>query len=133
MLEPGDLNILAIVIAAVAKFLIGGAWFSKMLFGELWLKETALKPEAFGNPRNAMMIGFALCLLISFSFAVLLQIMPLDLRESIAVGVIIALGITSAQTGLSFIFENRSLKLFLIYATQSVAEFVSVVLILKLI
>ncbi|MCP5382687.1 MAG: DUF1761 domain-containing protein [Kordiimonadaceae bacterium] len=132
MLELGDLNYLAIIIAAIAKFLVGGSWFSKLLFGRLWLKVTALKPEEMGNPRNAMMIGFGLCLLVSFSFAVLLAILQIDLKSSLAVAIIIAIGISSAQTGLSFAFENRPLKLFLIYAAQSVVEFVTVVLILKL-
>ena len=132
MLELGDLNYLAIIIAAIAKFIVGGAWFSNVLFSRVWLKETALKPEDMGNPRNAMMIGFGLCFLVSFSFAIVLTLLQLDLKSSLAVAIIIAIGISSAQMGLSFAFENRSLKLFLIYAAQSVVEFATVVLILKL-
>jgi hypothetical protein len=64
--------------------------------------------------------------------AILFQIMALDLRTTLAVTVIMALGVTSAQMGLSFAFEDRSLKLFLIYATQCVKEFVIVALILNL-
>lgn len=132
MLDISELNFISILLAAVVKFIVGGLWFSKVLFGDLWLKETNQKMEELGSPRNAMIIGFALCLLVSFSFAVLMQMLALDLRSSIAIAVIVAIGITSAQTGLSFAFEGRSLKLFLIYATQCVAEFVVVVLILKL-
>ena len=69
---------------------------------------------------------------LSFSFSVILQMLALDVRSSIAVAVIIAIGITSAQLGLSFSDEGRNVKLFLIYAMQSVAEFVIVVLILSL-
>ncbi len=132
MLDIGNLNFIAILLAAVAKFMVGGLWFSKMLFGEQWLKECGLKAEDLGSPRDAMIIGFGTCLLVSFSFAVILQIMALDLRSAIAVGVITAVGITSAQIGLSYAFEGRSLKLFLIYATQCVAEFTVVVLILSM-
>lgn len=132
MLDIGELNYLAILLAALAKFFIGGLWFSKMLFGQLWLQEVGLKEEELGSPRNALITGFGLCLLVSFSFAVLLQMMALDLRSSIAVAVIVAIGITSAQLGLSYAFEGRTVKLFLIYATQSVAEFAAVVLILGL-
>ena len=132
MLDFAELNFIAILLAAVAKFLLGGLWFSKILFGQMWLKETGLKEEELGNPKNALIIGFGLCLLVAFSFAVLLQMMALDLRSSLAVAVIVAIGITSAQIGLSFAFESRTLKLFLIYATQCVAEFVAVVLILNL-
>ena len=96
------------------------------------LTETGLKEEELGSPKNAMMIGFGCCLMVAFSIAVLLQIMALDLRSALSVAVILAIGVTSAQLGLSFAFESRSLKLFLIYATQCVAEFVAVVLILSL-
>jgi hypothetical protein len=58
--------------------------------------------------------------------------MALDLRTSLAVTVIMALGVTMAQMGLSFAFEGRSLRLFLIYATQCVTEFVIIALILNL-
>lgn len=132
MLDIGELNFIAILLAAVAKFIVGGLWFSKLLFAELWLKETGRKMEDLGSPRDALIIGFALSLLVSFSFAVLMQMLALDLRASIAAAVIVAIGITSAQIGLSFAFDERSLKLFLIYATQCVAEFIVVVLILKL-
>lgn len=132
MLDIGALNFLAILLAAMAKFIIGGFWFSKMLFGQMWLDEVDLKEEELGSPKNAMIIGFGLCLLVSFSFAALLQMLALDLRSSVAVAVIVAIGITSAQLGLSFAFEGRSLKLFLIYAIQCVAEFAAVVLILGL-
>ncbi len=132
MLDLGSLNYFAILLAGLAKFVIGGLWFSPLLMGNQWLKETGLKQDELGSPRDAMLTGFAICLLVSFSFAILLQMLALDLRSAIAVGVIIAIGITSAQMGLSFPFEGRSLKLFLIYATQCVAEFIAVVLILSL-
>jgi len=132
MLNFEDLNFLAILLAAVAKFFVGGLWFLKVLFGQLWLKEPGPKEEELGSPKNALIIGFGACLIVAFSFAVLLQMMVLDLRSGIAVAVILAIGVTSAQLGLSYAFEGRSLKLFLIYATQCVAEFVVVMLILIL-
>ncbi len=132
MLDLGSLNYLAILLAGVAKFFIGGLWFSPMLFGDLWLKETGLKKEELESPRDALLSGLFIALLVSFSFAILLQMLALDLRSAMAVGVIIAIGITAAQIGLSFPFEGRGLKLFLIYATQCVAEFIAVVLVLSL-
>ncbi|MDG1995495.1 MAG: DUF1761 domain-containing protein [Emcibacteraceae bacterium] len=132
MLSFTELNFLAIILATIAKFMVGGLWFSKILFGAAWLQEVGLKEEELGSPKNALMIGFGTCLLVVFSMAVLFQIMALDLRTALAVTVIMALGITSAQFGLAFAFEGKSLKLFLIYATQCVAEFVVVALILNL-
>lgn len=132
MLSIGELNFLAILLAAVAKFMVGGLWFSPFLFGKDWLIETGLKEEELGSPKQAMITAFALCLLVSFSLAVLFQIMALDIRTTLAVTVIIAIGVTCAQMGMSYAFEGRSLKLFLIYATQCVAEFMAMALILTL-
>ncbi len=132
MLDFASLNFLAILLAAVAKFFVGGLWFSKLLFGDMWLKETGLKQEELGSPRNALLIGFGCCLLVAFSFAVLLQMLALELRYALSATVILAIGITSAQLGLSYAFEGRSIRLFLIYTTQCVAEFMVVVLILSL-
>ena len=47
MLSFSELNYLAIVLATIAKFMVGGLWFSKMLFGNAWLAEVGLKDGAF--------------------------------------------------------------------------------------
>lgn len=132
MLDIGALNYLAILSAGVAKFLVGRIWFSKIFFDTLWLQELGVSNKPYGSFSNRLLTKFGLCLLVSFSFSVILQMLALDVRSSIAVAVIIAIGITSAQLGLSFSDEGRNVKLFLIYAIQSVAEFVIVVLILSL-
>ncbi len=132
MLSFSELNFLVIIVATIAKFMVGGLWFSKMLFGQAWLEEVGLKEEELGSPRNALLIAVGTCFLVVFSMAIMFQIMALDLRTALAVTIIMALGITSAQMGLSFAFEGRKLRLFLIYATQCVTEFVIIALIINL-
>jgi len=132
MLDIGALNYLAILLAGGAKFFVGGLLFSKIIFDTLWLQELGISNKSYVSFINKLLARFGLCLLVSFSFSVLLQMLALDLRSSIAVAVIVAIGITSAQLGLSFSYDGRNIKLFLIYAIQSVAEFVIVVLILCL-
>lgn len=132
MLSFSELNFIAILLATIAKFMVGGLWFSKILFGQAWLEEVGLKEDELGSPRNAMLIAMGTCFLVVFSMAIMFQIMALDLRTALAVTVIMALGVTSAQMGLSFAFEGRNLRLFLIYATQCVTEFVIVALIINL-
>lgn len=112
--------------------MVGGLWFSKLLFGESWMEEVGLKVEELTDPRKPMVIAFLGGLFVSFSMAILLNIMALDLRTSLAVVVILAIGISSAQSAQSFAFEGRSMRLYLIYATQTVAEFLVVAAILLL-
>lgn len=132
MLNFDDLNFLAIILAAVAKMFIGGMWFSKILFGQLWLEETGLKMEELGDPKKPMIMSMVSGLLFTFTVAVVFSFVSMDLISSLALAVILAIGISAAQALPSFAFEGRSLKLYLIYATQYVAEFVTVVLVLKL-
>ena len=132
MLSFSELNFLVIIVATIAKFMVGGLWFSKMLFGQALLEEVGLKEEELGSPRNALLIAVGTCFLVVFSMAIMFQIMALGLRTALAVTVIMALGVTSAQMGLSFAFEGRKLRLFLIYATQCVTEFVIIALIINL-
>lgn len=132
MLNFEELNILAIILAAVAKMFIGGLWFSKILFGQMWLEETGLKMEDLTDPKKPMIISMLSGLLFTFTVAVIFSFVSLDLISSLALAVILAIGISAAQALPSFAFEGRSLKLYLIYATQYVTEFVAVVFILKL-
>ncbi len=127
-----DINYVAVLIAAVAKFIVSGLWFSKFLFAKDWLIETKLKIEDLGSPRNAMIIAFLSNLLFAFTLAMILSVINVDLRTSLGFAVIMAIGVTAAQTAPSFAFEGRSLRLYLIYASQYVVEFITVTLILIL-
>ena len=40
-----EINWIAVVVAAVACFLLGGLWYSKALFGKAWQRETGLTDE----------------------------------------------------------------------------------------
>ncbi|MBT5186886.1 MAG: DUF1761 domain-containing protein [Kordiimonadaceae bacterium] len=132
MVNFEELNFLAILLAAVGKFIVGGMWFSKILFGALWLQETGLKMDELGDSKKPMIITMISGILFVFTVAVLLSMMTLDLTSAIAIAVIMAIGISGAQSLPSFLFEGRPMKLYLIYATQYVAEFVVVVSILTL-
>ncbi len=132
MLNFMELNFIAILIAAIAKFMIGVLWFSGLLFGKLWMAEVGLKVENLTSPRNPMIIAFLCNLLFAFTVAVIFSLLSLDFLGAVTIAVIIAIGISAAQMAPSFAFEGRSLKLFLIYATLYVTEFVAVACILTL-
>ena len=54
-----EFNIWAVLVAALASFVLGGLWYSPMLFGKAWQRETGLSDEklAGGNmARNTTII-----------------------------------------------------------------------------
>lgn len=132
MLNFEELNFIAIIVATLAKNVIGGLWYSKYLFSNIWLAETGLKMQTLGDPKKAILLSVLSGLLFSFTVGVILSIMSLDLRTSLAIGVIMAIGISGAQMLPSYAFEGRSFKLYLIYTTQYVVEFIAVILVLSL-
>ena len=44
-----NLNWLAIIAGAVSAFVLGGLWYSPLLFAERWMKETGITEESTKN------------------------------------------------------------------------------------
>ncbi|HQU56998.1 MAG TPA: DUF1761 domain-containing protein, partial [Chitinophagaceae bacterium] len=42
----GTINWLAVLVAGISSFVIGGIWYSPALFGNAWMKENNLSEEA---------------------------------------------------------------------------------------
>lgn len=59
-----QLNIWAILAAAVSAFLTGGLWYSPVLFGNAWKRANGLKEGQDSGPSGAkvFVIAFALSL-----------------------------------------------------------------------
>lgn len=56
-----QVNLVAVVLSAVAAMVIGSLWYSKMLFGKQWMKLTGItvegKPDKMGLMYGAMFVG----------------------------------------------------------------------------
>ena len=66
-----EINWLAVFVAALASFLLGGIWYSKALFGKAWQRETGLTDEALarGNMAKIFGLSFVLAFLAAWNFA----------------------------------------------------------------
>lgn len=120
------MHILGIVLAAVAGFILGGAWYSPPLFGHAWARESGT-PEAH-NPDPKAQIQFFVILLVLLALAA--SVLSYALRwhgdagavaglETGAVGSLLAV----AVVGMDTLFERKSLRLFLINAGYYVVSF----------
>jgi hypothetical protein len=114
----GPLNWLAIVLATIAFFAVGAVWYTA-LFGKAWQREVGLSTEQLSGGRNMMAI-FGLCLLLEFVVVLMLghlfaRLQPSDhVKMMMATG--FALAIMSPAIGINYLYQRRSLKLFLIDA-----------------
>ncbi|NNF66759.1 MAG: DUF1761 family protein, partial [Gammaproteobacteria bacterium] len=40
-----DINYLAVILAAVSSFMLGGLWYSGLLFEKIWVREANVNPQ----------------------------------------------------------------------------------------
>ena len=69
-----NLNLLAIVVAAVVTFVIGGLWYSPALFHRAWMRANKLTEAdvAGGNTGLIFGVAFVFALIMSFNLAMFL-------------------------------------------------------------
>lgn len=119
----GDVNLLAVVLGAVAFFAVGALWYT-VLFGKAWQRETGLTEEMIAaGPKpgqNPTWLIFGLCFL--FEMLVSLMLGHNVARTSPAPHVIMMMAVGFGATlmvpaiGINYLYQMKSGKLFAIDA-----------------
>ena len=119
------INFLAVAAASVCSFLIGGVWYSPLLFYRVWLRESGLTEDALKLRNMALVFGgsFVLTLLMAFNLAAFLAGPP-DLAWGMAAGALAGAGWAGLAMGVTYLFEKRPLKLFLVNAGYHAVTFI---------
>ena len=128
-----EVNWIAIVIAALGSFLLGGLWYSPALFGKAWQREVGLTDEQLkrGNMARIFGLSFVLALLAAWNFANFLGPRP-SLALGLGAGASAGLLWVAGSFGINYLFERRSLKLFLINGGYHTLQFAIIGLVLAL-
>lgn len=115
-LDLATLNWLAIVLATASAFILGGIWYGP-IFGKKWMAEFGFAAEDFGKKHPASVFGTAI-LLTLIAATVMAMIIGHDsnLHYGALWGFVIGFGPVAMFIGIHYVFEQRSLKLFLINA-----------------
>ena len=119
------LNWLAVLAAACSAFVIGGVWYSPLLFGKAWLRETGLNDEELRRRNMGVVFGasFLLSLIIAINLSAFLAGPP-DLVWGMTAGALAGIGWVATGMGITYLFEARSMRLFLINAGYHAVTFV---------
>ena len=128
-----QINYLAVLAAAICTFLVGGLWYSPVLFGKLWQRETGLSDQQLANSNMVRIFGTALVLSLvaAVVFALFLgprPSMPLGLGAGFSAG----LCWVASSIGINYLFARRSFKLFLIDGGYHTVQFTMIGLVLAL-
>jgi hypothetical protein len=128
-----EVSWLAILVAAAASFLLGGLWYSPLLFGKVWQREAGLSDEKLkqGNMAKIFGLSFVLALLAAWNFANFLGPRP-SVVFGTAVGASAGLLWVASSFGINYLFERKSLKLFLINGGYHTVQFTLIGLVLAL-
>lgn len=123
-LEPLHFNYPAILAAALLAFVVGGAWYSPLLFARVWMREAGLDEAALKGSRPGLVFGLAfLCsLIIAFNLSAFLGAKA-TLAFGAMAGLATGLGWVSMSLGVVYLFERRSLKLWLVNAGYQIVTY----------
>lgn len=113
-----DINILAVIVAAIASMALGFLWYSEAVFGSAWRLLTDLTAEDIGNKDTAgMMKNYILSTLGSFVMAIVLALAinyvePGSILTGIEVGFWAWLGFVAPVQMTSVLFGKKPWKLY---------------------
>jgi Protein of unknown function (DUF1761) len=108
------INYLALVVAAIARFLFGWLWYSPLLFGKSWMSLTNCDPEEM---KRRMPVLASLDLISNFVMAFVLvhavhYAAARNAGQGAAVGFFNWLGFIATITMMLTLYEKRPAKLF---------------------
>ena len=109
------INWLAVLVAGIAYFMLGGLWYSKALFGAKW---SALQKIDMNDPNMKKGVGaimfysFILMLLTAVGLAILIEragVMHID--GAVRLGLVTGLLFAVTSVSISFVYEKKPLAL----------------------
>lgn len=110
------------LLAAVSSFMLGGLWYSPVLFGHAWNAQNGGVQSA-GHPAKVFGVSFLFSLLAATAFAMLLGPAP-SLKRALGTGLLVGFACVAASFGINYQFANRSFKLWLIDGGYHTMQFV---------
>jgi hypothetical protein len=109
-----NVNYLAVVVAALSSLLIGGVWFSPILFAQAWQREAGLTDEQVRDGAGkAIAGGFALSLVIALNLGMFLG-KHAGIAWGTGAGALAGIGWATASLATVYLFERRSKLLIVI-------------------
>jgi Protein of unknown function (DUF1761) len=79
-MDMSSINWLAVLVAGISAFVLGGVWYSPMLFGNAWMKENRFSEEQVKNANKTKIFGWAfiLSLIMAANLAMFLADTPAE-------------------------------------------------------
>lgn len=119
-----QVNYLAVLAAAVSAFLLGGLWYSPLLFGKRWMQLTGITAERAAEANQAKVFGisFVWALLGALVFAMFLGPAPAP-GFATAAGFSAGLFWVAGSFAINYQFEQKPAGLLLINGGYNTVQY----------
>ncbi len=121
-----EINFLAVIAAALSAFVVGGLWYSPLLFGNAWMRANNFTEEQVNGFPKGRMFGCAipLCLIMAMNLAIFLGEEKTDWVWGMTAGALAGIGWVATGIAVVALFENKSWTYILINAGYNIVAFV---------
>jgi hypothetical protein len=133
-MDISTLNWFAVIVAALSNFLIGGLWYSPILFGKVWMKENGFSENDLkkGNMPKIFGLTFLFSILMAFNLAMFLNDANTTTSWGAIAGFLAGFGWVAMSIFTIGQFERKSTKYMLIHGGYVTISFVVMGLIIGL-
>ncbi len=116
-------EIIGVVLSVIASIVVGGFWYSPLLFGPLWMREVGLTEEKMNNMSTTPMQAITIAIVLGAVFAVLINVFFTWIGvRTIAQGTLLAVLCCMTFFVVPYlihsVFEDTSKKAWVIYASH---------------
>ena len=118
-----SIHLWAVLTAAASSFVLGGLWYSPMLFLKPWNKAMGRSEDDNGHPARVFGLGLVYALVAATVFALLLGPTPV-LSEAWKAGLLVGFGFVAMSFGINYQFANRPIVAWLIDGGYHTGQFV---------
>lgn len=110
----GDLNWLAVIIAAVAYYALGAIWYARQTFGSIWMDSIGWKPDPESGPQMStanLVLPILAFLVTAIALGMLAASTGTDtLAEGIVLGLVAGVGVATMITLVTAAYDPISPK-----------------------
>ena len=116
---------IATLVATISAFVLGGLWYSPVMFAKAWQHDTGLSDEQLNAASKGRIFGtsFILIAIGAIIFSMFVGPDP-ELGFALGAGSSVGFAWVAASFGVNYLFELKSMRLFLINGGYHALQFV---------
>lgn len=122
-MESNGMNWIAILVAGIAAWALGALWYSPVLFGKAWQKESGLTEESIKNANMPLIFGTSAVMMIIMSAGLALFFQgdeTMNAMKGLKMGLMAGLLFVATSTAINYLYQRKSFRLWLIDAAYQV-------------